>query len=60
MTTAELQIAMKKELESLKESTGCCVEFSPSGPVSFGLIQSIVATIETLEHRIAALEKSTH
>lgn len=57
MTIPELKAAVEKHRESLGEHEGKGVRTSKTGPVGMSVIDNIVATLEDLERRIAAMEK---
>ena len=56
MTLEELKAKVERNHEWLKEQSGKVVEFSAGGPVSIGLIDAIVETLETMQARIEKLE----
>ena len=56
MQIETLRARLEKERETLKKSTGICM-FSPAGPVSLGLLDAVVATIEAQQGQIETLEK---
>lgn len=56
MTTAELKASVESYKKRLEEKSGKGVIFSEAGPANMGVIDALVAAIESLEARVAELE----
>ena len=59
MTLDQLKGTVETYRQSLKGKSGKMVVFGESGPASIGLIDAIVATIETLQKRVEDVERRT-
>lgn len=57
MTVTELKAKVEEYREDLKSKDGHMVRFSVTGPVGMCLIDNLVATIDDLAKRLAALEQ---
>jgi hypothetical protein len=56
MTIEELKMRVGAYRQALRNQTGAAVRFSETGPANMGVIDALVAAIQSLHDRLEALE----